>query len=103
MLSVMGLLSITGTVADAGGVSSLSWALEGKSYNTVELEDLGSGRFAFDFEADFSGVSEDEETVEFVGELEIRYDEESDLLASDDLMDELEQFLRDLPTPDTED
>jgi proteasome assembly chaperone (PAC2) family protein len=48
-------------------------------------------------------VSEDEETAEFVVELETRHDEESEMLAGDDLMDEVEQFLRDLPTTDTED
>jgi len=42
-------------------------------------------------------VSEDEETAEFVEELEARYDEESEFLDTEDLMDEVEQFLRDLP------
>lgn len=42
-------------------------------------------------------VSEDEDTVEFVQELEARYDEEAEFLSNDDLMDEVEQFLRDLP------
>jgi len=42
-------------------------------------------------------VSEDEETTEFVAELEARYDEESELTSSDDLMDQVEQFLRDQP------
>jgi len=40
-------------------------------------------------------VAEDEETVEFVAELEERHDEESELLDSDDLVEEVEQFLRD--------
>ncbi len=44
-------------------------------------------------------VSEDEETMEFVAELEERYDEESSLLSNEDLMTEVEQFLRDLPSP----
>lgn len=44
-------------------------------------------------------VSEDEETAEFVAELERSYDEEADLLDSTDLLDEVEQFLRDLPGP----
>ena len=43
-------------------------------------------------------VSEDTETLEFVDELEAHYDEEAKLRdGSDDLMDEVEQFLRDLP------
>ncbi len=42
-------------------------------------------------------VSEDDETIDFVAELERRYDEESEFLDSEDLMDEVEQFLRDLP------
>lgn len=42
-------------------------------------------------------VAEDEETIEFVQELEARHDEEAELLASDDLMHEVEQFLRDQP------
>lgn len=43
-------------------------------------------------------VSEDSETAEFVVELEARYDEESRLKdGGDDLMEEVEQFLRDLP------
>lgn len=42
-------------------------------------------------------VAEDEDTVEFVTELEERHDEESELLASDDLVEEVEQFLRDQP------
>jgi len=48
-------------------------------------------------------VSEDEETIEFVAELEQRYDEESEFLDSEDLMDEVEQFLRDQPAKDTDD
>ncbi|NNC78946.1 MAG: PAC2 family protein [Acidimicrobiales bacterium] len=40
-------------------------------------------------------VAEDEETVEFVAELEERHDEEAELLDSDDLVEEVEQFLRD--------
>ena len=43
-------------------------------------------------------VSEDVETLEFVDELEAHYDEEAKLRdGGDDLMDEVEQFLRDLP------
>ena len=43
-------------------------------------------------------VSEDLETAEFVAELESRYDEEAKLRdGGDGLMDEVEQFLRDLP------
>ena len=42
-------------------------------------------------------VSEDQETIEFVEELEARYDEESEFLDTEYLMDEVEQFLRDLP------
>jgi len=42
-------------------------------------------------------VSEDEETLEFVQELETLYDEEAELLSRDDLMEEVEQFLRDQP------
>ena len=41
-------------------------------------------------------VAEDEETAEFVTQLEQQYDEEAELLDSDDLLDELEQFLREL-------
>ena len=41
-------------------------------------------------------VAEDEETAEFVTQLEHQYDEEAKLLDSDDLLDELEQFLREL-------
>ena len=41
-------------------------------------------------------VAEDEETAEFVTQLEHQYDEEAELLDSDDLLDELEQFLREL-------
>jgi len=48
-------------------------------------------------------VSEDHETVDFVAELERSYDEESELLESDDLLDEVEQFLRDLQHPGHED
>lgn len=48
-------------------------------------------------------VSEDEETMEFVSELEHRYDEETSLLSSNDLVDELEKYLRDLPASDNED
>ncbi len=40
-------------------------------------------------------VSEDDETTEFVAELEQRYDEEAEFLDGDDLMEEVEQFLRD--------
>jgi proteasome assembly chaperone (PAC2) family protein len=47
-------------------------------------------------------VSEDDETVEFVSELEERYDEDSELVDTEDLMDEVEQFLRDLPASDNE-
>lgn len=43
-------------------------------------------------------VSEDEETMEFVVELEERYDDESQLLETGELVDEVEQFLRDLPS-----
>ncbi len=42
-------------------------------------------------------VAEDEETVDFVRELEERFDEEAELLSNDGLVDEVEQFLRDLP------
>ena len=43
-------------------------------------------------------VSEDSETAEFVVDLEARYDEEAKLRdGGDDLMEEVEQFLRDLP------
>lgn len=45
-------------------------------------------------------VGEDEETVEFVRELEERFDEEAEFLSNDDLVDEVEQFLRDLPPRD---
>jgi len=48
-------------------------------------------------------VSEDEDTMEFVAELEERYDEESEFLTSDDLMTEVEEFLRDLPSQPPED
>ena len=48
-------------------------------------------------------VSEDEDTMEFVAELETRYDEESDFLGGEDLMDEVEQFLRELPSSDLDD
>jgi len=48
-------------------------------------------------------VSEDQETLEFVSELEIRYDEEAEFLDSEDLLDEVEQYLRDLPGSSTED
>jgi proteasome assembly chaperone (PAC2) family protein len=47
-------------------------------------------------------VSEDDETVEFVSELEERYDEDPELVDTEDLMDEVEQFLRDLPAGDSE-
>jgi proteasome assembly chaperone (PAC2) family protein len=40
-------------------------------------------------------VSEDEETMEFVRELEQHYDEEFELVESDELVEEVEQFLRD--------
>ncbi len=40
-------------------------------------------------------VSEDEDTAEFVRELEERHDEEAEFLSSDTLLDEVEQFLRD--------
>ena len=40
-------------------------------------------------------VSEDEETTEFVAELEERYDSEARFASGDDLMEEVEQFLRD--------
>jgi len=40
-------------------------------------------------------VSEDDETIEFVAELEERYDSEARFTSGDDLMDEVEQFLRD--------
>ena len=40
-------------------------------------------------------VSEDDETLEFVAELEERYDAEARLTSGDDLMSEVEQFLRD--------
>ena len=40
-------------------------------------------------------VSEDEETMEFVQELEARYDEDTDLVSSGELVEEVEQFLRD--------
>ncbi len=43
-------------------------------------------------------VGEDAETTEFVAELEARYDEESKMRSGGDgLMEEVEQFLRDLP------
>ena len=45
-------------------------------------------------------VGEDEETVEVVRELEERFDEEAEFLSNDDLVDEVEQFLRDLPPRD---
>lgn len=45
-------------------------------------------------------VGEDEETVEFVQELEERFDEEAEFLSNDGLVDEVEQFLRDLPPRD---
>ena len=45
-------------------------------------------------------VGEDEETVEFVRELEERFDEEAEFLANDDLVDEVEQFLKNLPPRD---
>ena len=45
-------------------------------------------------------VSEDDDTLDFVGELERRYDEESEFLDTEDLMDEVEQFLRDQPAKD---
>jgi len=48
-------------------------------------------------------VSEDDETIEFVAELEQRYDEESKFLSSDDLMIEVEQFLREQPASDSDD
>lgn len=41
-------------------------------------------------------VAEDEQTAEFVTQLEHQYDEEAEFLDSDDLLDELEQFLREL-------
>ena len=47
-------------------------------------------------------VSEDDETIEFVAELEQRYDEESEFLDSEDLMDEVEQFLRDQPATESD-
>ncbi len=40
-------------------------------------------------------VAEDEDTAEFVHELEERFDEEAEFLSSDSLVDEVEQFLRD--------
>lgn len=40
-------------------------------------------------------VAEDDETLEFVTELEARHDEESEFLSADDLMAEVENFLRD--------
>ena len=40
-------------------------------------------------------VSEDEETMEFVRELEQHYDEEFELVESEELVEEVEQFLRD--------
>lgn len=48
-------------------------------------------------------VSEDEDTMEFVAELEQRYDDEAALSSSDDFLNEVEQFLRDLPASDNED
>ena len=42
-------------------------------------------------------VSEDEETMEFVAELEKRVDEEAEFLDSEDLLEEVEQFLKGLP------
>lgn len=43
-------------------------------------------------------VSEDEETTEFVKELEARFDENEELLSSDDLVEQVEQYLRELPS-----
>lgn len=48
-------------------------------------------------------VSEDHETGEFVAELERIYDDEAEFLDSDDLLNEVEQFLRDLQAPGQED
>ena len=42
-------------------------------------------------------------TAEFVAELEKRYDEESEFLDTTELMDEVEQFLRDLPAGGADD
>ena len=44
-------------------------------------------------------VSEDTETMEFVAELEQRYDEEAEMLDSDDLLEEVEEFLKGLQAP----
>ena len=43
-------------------------------------------------------VSEDTETIDFVAELEERYDEESEFLNGEELLEEVEQFLRDQPS-----
>ncbi|MCK5248392.1 MAG: hypothetical protein KAJ98_00415, partial [Spirochaetaceae bacterium] len=50
-----GTLAISGTVVDVGGVASASWALEGRSFTPINIEERGDRRFVFDFEADFSG------------------------------------------------
>lgn len=44
-------------------------------------------------------VNEDQETAEFVAELEAEFDKDSEAFDSADLLDEVEQFLRDLPRP----
>lgn len=48
-------------------------------------------------------VSEDQETAEFVAELENEFDQDDDAFDSTDLLDEVEQFLRDLPRPGHDD
>lgn len=44
-------------------------------------------------------VEEDDETAEFVAELEHQYDEDAEFANPEELLHEVEQFLRDLPRP----
>jgi len=50
-----GTMQLSGMVFDEGGIASVSWALEGRSFTPVEITEQGRGRFVFDFEADFTG------------------------------------------------
>ncbi len=50
-----GAMAVSGTVVDMGGVTSASWALEGRSFSPIEITEQGNGRFVFEFDAEFAG------------------------------------------------
>ena len=53
-----GTMNIAGTVVDNGGISSVSWSLKGGRSTDIAFEEMGEGRFVFNFESEFTGQAD---------------------------------------------